>query len=679
METPWTLLNILYHPAIKHKELALFRKELYIIKKDRSGCIRRPWILESLRQLIEDEILPGVTKPLRYVGNEYNVVKKDWDSVKIRMLFAFPDIYEVGMSHLGMRILYHLVNEQKDVLMERVFAPWTDMEQAMREKGVPLFSLETYRPVQDFDCIGFTLQYEMSYTNVLNMLDLGKIPLLARERGNEYPLVIAGGPCAYNPEPLADFIDLFVIGEGEEVLPEILQVIAKHRQRQGKLEKADLLRALARITGVYVPAFYEPAYGKDAVLQEIRAIGPDMAPRIVKRVVKDLDHAYFPLRPIVPYLEIVHDRIMLEVLRGCSRGCRFCQAGMVYRPVRERKEETLKAQAGELLLSTGYNEISLTSLSTSDYTGIEPLVKDLLDQYQRDTIGISLPSLRVDSFSLSLARQIQRVRKAGLTFAPEAGTQRLRDVINKRVTEENLMEVTETAFRSGWTQMKLYFMIGLPAETREDLDGIADLARKVLDRGLKALRERGSYQQPKITVSVSSFVPKPHTPFQWEGQDSLELLREKQQYLKNKIRDKRITFNYHESALSMLEAVFAKGNRRLGDVLLEAWRRGCKFDSWSECFRYETWLEAFRAKGMEPGVLAQTAGKEEDVLPWDHIDIGVTKDYLWQERTKAYQMVTTGDCREQCCQECGVCQDLDVQTVLQKKGEAKDALTPQVL
>ncbi len=636
--------------------------------------------MESLRQLIEDEILPGVTKPLRYVGNEYNVVKKDWDSVKIRMLFAFPDIYEVGMSHLGMRILYHLVNEQKDALMERVFAPWTDMEQAMREKGVPLFSLETYRPVRDFDCIGFTLQYEMSYTNILNMLDLGKIPLLARERGNEYPLIIAGGPCAYNPEPLADFMDLFVIGEGEEVLPEILQVIAEHRrQRQGKMEKADLLRALARIRGVYAPAFYEPVYCQNAVLQGIRATEPNIAPRIVKRVVKDLEQAYFPLRPIVPYLEIVHDRVMLEVLRGCSRGCRFCQAGMVYRPVRERKEETLKAQAGELLLSTGYNEISLTSLSTSDYTGIEPLVKDLLDQYQRDTIGISLPSLRVDSFSLSLAKQIQRVRKAGLTFAPEAGTQRLRDVINKGVTEENLMEVAETAFRAGWTQMKLYFMIGLPTETREDLDGIADLARKVLDRGMKVLRGRGSFQQPKITVSVSSFVPKPHTPFQWEGQDSLELLREKQQYLKNKIRDKRITFNYHEAALSMLEAVFAKGDRRLGAVLLEAWRRGCKFDSWSECFRYETWLETFQAKGMEPGILAQATGKEEDVLPWDHIDMGVTKDYLWQERTKAYQMATTGDCREHGCQECGICQGLDVQTVLQKKGEEKDALTPQVL
>jgi radical SAM family uncharacterized protein len=611
--------------------------------------------LESLRQLLEEEILPGVTKPLRYVGNEYNVVNKDWDSVKARMLFAFPDIYEVGMSHLGMRILYHLVNEKADYLMERVFAPWTDMEQAMRARGIPLFSLESCRPVREFDCIGFTLQYEMSYTNVLNMLDLGQIPLLARDRGSEYPLVIAGGPCAFHPEPLADFIDAFVIGEGEEILPEIMELIARNRtENRGGRNKETILRALSGLSGVYVPALYQMG----------------VSPRIKKRVVSDLDWAYFPLRPIVPYLDIVHDRIMLEVLRGCSRGCRFCQAGIIYRPVRERKEDTLKNQARELVCNTGYHEISLTSLSTSDYTGIDTLVKDLLDSYQQETVGISLPSLRVDSFSLSLAKQIQRVRKAGLTFAPEAGTQRLRDVINKGVSEENLMEVAEAAFRAGWTQIKLYFMIGLPAETLEDLDGIADLAYKVLALGLKNLRERGSYQQPKITVSVSSFVPKPHTPFQWEGQDSLAGLQEKQRYLKNKIRDRRIQYNYHEAPLSVLEAVFAKGGRELGAVLLEAWRRGCRFDSWSEHFRYDIWLEAFRKFGLEPEEMARTAQGRDDPLPWDHIDSGVTKEYLWQERMRAYQAATTGDCREQGCLGCGICLDTEVRTVLQKEREA---------
>lgn len=611
--------------------------------------------MESLRQLLEEEILPGVTKPLRYVGNEYNVVNKDWDSVKARMLFAFPDIYEVGMSHLGMRILYHLVNEKADYLMERVFAPWTDMEQAMRARGIPLFSLESCRPVREFDCIGFTLQYEMSYTNVLNMLDLGQIPLLARDRGSEYPLVIAGGPCAFHPEPLADFIDAFVIGEGEEILPEIMELIARNRtENRGGRNKETILRALSGLSGVYVPALYQMG----------------VSPRIKKRVVSDLDWAYFPLRPIVPYLDIVHDRIMLEVLRGCSRGCRFCQAGIIYRPVRERKEDTLKNQARELVCNTGYHEISLTSLSTSDYTGIDTLVKDLLDSYQQETVGISLPSLRVDSFSLSLAKQIQRVRKAGLTFAPEAGTQRLRDVINKGVSEENLMEVAEAAFRAGWTQIKLYFMIGLPAETLEDLDGIADLAYKVLALGLKNLRERGSYQQPKITVSVSSFVPKPHTPFQWEGQDSLAGLQEKQRYLKNKIRDRRIQYNYHEAPLSVLEAVFAKGGRELGAVLLEAWRRGCRFDSWSEHFRYDIWLEAFRKFGLEPEEMARTAQGRDDPLPWDHIDSGVTKEYLWQERMRAYQAATTGDCREQGCLGCGICLDTEVRTVLQKEREA---------
>lgn len=623
--------------------------------------------MELDKDFLEHEVLPRVSKPLRYVGNELNAVKKDWESVKLRTAFAFPDVYEVGMSHLGLRILYHLVNDQADYLMERVFAPWTDLEKELRERKIPLFSLESYRPLREFDCIGFTLQYEMSYTNIINMLDLAGIPLESAERDGDFPLIIAGGPCAYNPEPLACFIDLFVIGEGEEVIIDLFSVLAQHNRDNGKKDKPGLLRKLARINGVYVPGFYEPGYDQQGKLTEIRVKEPGPVPRIVKRVVKDLDQAYFPLKPIVPYLEIVHDRIMLEVLRGCTRGCRFCQAGMLYRPVRERSRELLEEQAEKLLENTGYNEISLTSLSTSDYSCVAPLVKTLLDKHGREKVGISLPSLRVDSFSLNLAQEVQRVRKSGLTFAPEAGTQRLRDTINKGVTEENLMEVAEAAFKAGWTQMKLYFMLGLPTETLEDLDGIADLAYKVLEKGIRIMKEEGRPKQPGVTVSVSSFVPKAHTPFQWEAQDSMELLKEKQVYLKKRIRDRRISYNYHDAPLSFLEAVFAKGDRRLGRVLLRAWQKGAKFDSWSEHFRFSIWLEAFQETGIKPESIVYQPLDYGDVLPWDHIDMGVTKKYLWQEREKALQAALTGDCRYESCSTCGICQDLDVALDLKER------------
>jgi radical SAM family uncharacterized protein len=625
--------------------------------------------LQQFKQILAEEILPHVRKPLRYLGNEYNVVKKDWKAVKLRSLFAFPDVYEVGMSHLGLQILYGLVNEEADYLMERVFAPWSDLEKELRTRGLPLYSLESLRPIADFDCIGFTLQYEMSYTNILNMLDLGKIPLRAEERGDEFPLIMAGGPCAYNPEPLAEFIDLFVLGEGEEVILEIYAVMAKHRAiRQGKQDKEELLKELAQIRGVYVPQFYEDLYDQQGKFLGIKVKEPGVAPSVVKRVVKDLDQAYFPLRPIVPYLEVVHDRMMLEVLRGCSRGCRFCQAGFLYRPVRERSKEVLLQQGEKLSANTGHNEISLTSLSTSDYTCVEALLRESLNSFQKKKIGVSLPSLRVDSFSVNLAKEVQRVRKTGLTFAPEAGTQRLRDVINKNVTEENLMEVTEAVFREGWLQLKLYFMLGLPTETLADLDGIAALAAQVLHRAQEILREIGSKQRPKITVSVSSFVPKPQTPFQWEPQDSMKVLQEKQKYLGNRIKDKRINYNYHESELSFLEAVFAKGDRRLGAVLYEAWQLGCRFDGWSEHFRYDLWREAFAKTGVVPEEVANKPLTYEDALPWDHLQTGVKKDYLWQEREKAYALTTTGDCRFASCSVCGICQDLDVSMSL-KKGE----------
>jgi radical SAM family uncharacterized protein len=625
--------------------------------------------LPQLKQVLEEEVLPKVRKPLRYLGNEYNAVRKDWKAVKLRSLFAFPDVYEVGMSHLGLQILYGVVNAEPDYLMERVFAPWPDLEQELRTRAIPLFSLESLRPLADFDCLGFTLQYEMSYTNILNILALGGLPLRAQERGNEAPLVMAGGPCAYNPEPLAEFIDFFVLGEGEEVILEVFAVMAAHRAiRQGKQDKKEVLKELARIRGVYVPSFYEALYDEQGKFQGVKVKEPGAAPRIVKRVVRDLDQAYFPARPIVPYLEVVHDRMMLEVLRGCTRGCRFCQAGFLYRPVRERSKDLLLQQAEKISEHTGHQEISLTSLSTSDYTCVEPLLQEVLNRFEGKNIGVSLPSLRVDSFSVNLAKEVQRVRKTGLTFAPEAGTQRLRDVINKNVTEENLMEVAEAVFQEGWTQIKLYFMLGLPTETLADLDGIAALAAKVLLRGREILREKGSKQRPTVTVSVSSFVPKPHTPFQWEPQDSIELLQEKQKYLRNRIREKGIVYHYHEAEVSFLEAVFAKGDRRLGQALEEAWRLGCRFDGWSEHFRYELWREAFRKTGIVPEEIANQPLTYQDALPWDHLDTGVKKEYLRREREKAYELATTGDCRFAPCSVCGICQDLDVDTRL-RKGE----------
>ncbi|MFZ7101840.1 MAG: TIGR03960 family B12-binding radical SAM protein [Peptococcaceae bacterium] len=627
-----------------------------------------------MRQFIEANILPKVEKPLRYLGDEWNVEKKEWSNTRLRTIFAFPDVYEVGMSHLGLSIIYHLVNERADFLMERVFAPWPDMEQQLRMHNIPLFSLESYKPLAEFDVIGFTLQYEMSFSNILNMLDLGKIPLLSRRRNNQDPVVIAGGPCVYNPEPLAEFIDVFVIGEGEEVTLEVMESIARHKEkRQGQLEREVLLEELLEIPGVYVPQFYEAAYLSDGNIKSIKPVNTKAPEKIGKRYLKNLDEAFFPTKPIVPYLEVVHDRAVLEVLRGCTRGCRFCQAGMLYRPVRERTPDLLEEQAEKLLRNTGYNEISLTSLSTSDYTCVEPVITKLLDKYSEEGVGISLPSLRVDSFSMNLANQVQRVRKSSLTFAPEAGTQRLRDVINKGVTEANLLEVTETAFKQGWNKIKLYFMIGLPTETNEDLEGIADLAYKVLNIGDRIRREREvKGPQPQVTISVAGFVPKAHTPFQWYPQTELSELREKQQYLRSKIRSKRINYNYHDADLSFVEAVFAKGDRKLGRALLKAWEKGCKFDGWSQFFKLDVWLEAFQESGLDPQWYAYRALTYEDILPWEHIEMGVKKSYLIQEHRKAMEAAVTGDCRFKHCTLCGVCQDFDV--ALDLKGGRPGAL-----
>ena len=630
---------------------------------------------DQVRKKIEEEVLPLVEKPARYLGTEWNRIKKEWTLERVKMAFAFPDVYEVGMSHLGLKILYGLVNEKDEYLMERAFAPGADMEKLLRAKQIPLFSLESYQPLSSFDVIGFTLQYEMSYTNILNMLDMSYIPIFSKDRDEDYPLIIAGGPCVYNPEPLAPFIDLFVVGEGEELLLELMEGIKSHRaQRAGKMNKQQLLQELVTLKGIYIPSYYDVIYDDKGRFVKIEPNNSDAPLPVVKRIVKEMDDAYFPEDPIVPFMEVVHDRAVLEVLRGCARGCRFCQAGMVYRPVRERSPQVLYNQAKKQLSKTGYSEVSLTSLSTSDYTCVEPLLMKLVEEYEQDKVGVSLPSLRVDSFSVDLAQKVQKVRKTGLTFAPEAGTQRLRDVINKGVTEENLRDAVTSAFKNGWTRVKLYFMIGLPTETYEDLDGIANLANMVLNIGKEEIRRLGLRKPVQVTVGVSSFVPKPHTPFQWAPQDSLEVLREKQDYLKKKIRSKQISLNWHDAEVSFLEAVFAKGDRRLADVLAAAFGLGCKFDGWNEHFKYDKWIEAFAQAGIDPHFYANEAIELGAQLPWEHIQPGVNKNFLQQEYERALGQMVTGDCRHEQCPKCGVCGDLKTKNKLYQ-GEVQWQLT----
>lgn len=605
-------------------------------------------------------ILRRVEKPARYVDGEWNVIRKDWETADVRMAFCFPDVYEVGMSHLGLQILYHVVNRRRDALMERSFAPWPDMERELRAAGFYLYTLESRRPLKDFDIVAFTLQYELTYTNVLNMLALGGIPPLARERGEDAPLVVAGGPCAFNPEPLADFIDCFVLGEGEEVVHEILDLYLTGRQK-GWGKGRVLLELARRVPGVYVPGLYRVEYGPDGGVVAVRPLAPGVPERVVRRVLPDLDAAPYPLKPLVPNLTPVHDRIMLEIFRGCGRGCRFCQAGFTYRPVREKNLATLVAQAEALVRQTGHEEISLTSLSSADYSHIVPLVSELGARYGPARINVSLPSLRVDSFSVDLARAAQGVRRTTLTFAPEAGTQRLRDTINKGVTEEDLIAAVDAAFAAGWTAVKLYFMIGLPTETTEDLDGIVDLTRTVLERGRRAGVPPARL---RVTVSVSSFVPKPHTPFQWEPQEPLEVLRKKQDYLRRRLRDRRIEFHWHDAEMSFLEAVMARGDRRLGRVIYSAWRAGCRFDGWQEHFRPDLWRRAFAEAGLSPERYAHRRYAYGEVLPWDHLDTGVSRRYLEREHGRALAGRTTSDCRFEDCTGCGLCPALGLRVAL---------------
>lgn len=600
-----------------------------------------------------ERALRKVTRPSRYLGNEWNSIKKEWQEVSLHMVFAFPDLYEVGMSHLGLHILYGLINSMPDFSMERVFAPAPDMEEIMRREDIPLFSLESRRPVADFEVVGFTLQHELSFTNVLNMLDLAGIPLRTEERHEGHPLVIAGGPVVFNVEPVASFFDAVLVGDGEELLPEFLHVVREERRKS----RRDLLRRLAQIPGVYVPIFYRARYGPQGEFRGLDRVEPGVPDRIQKRVVKDLDRAYLPTSPIVPFAEVVHDRAMLEVMRGCSRGCRFCQAGIIYRPVRERLPGVLKQASRQLLANTGHEEISLTSLNTADFTGVGELLEYLASTCEPRGISIALPSLRVDSFSVDLARRVSRVRRGTLTFAPEAGTQRLRNVINKCVTESDIFQAAEAAFREGWTSLKLYFMIGLPTEELADLDGIADLVFRLRDLGWKTV-SKDKQHRVKITISVSPFVPKAHTPFQWEPQNQPQELKTKIRYLRSKVKGPGITLNYHDINKSLLEAVFSRGDRRLDRVVEAAWSLGCRLDDWSEYFRFDRWVEAFQRCGVDWGYYAWRPISYTENLPWEHIDTGVTKEFLVQEHRRALNGELTYDCRFGRCPRCGVCSRL---------------------